>query len=164
MSVNGNTSWPGENKKKKKRKSTITFKILLGLVKINKKKITNKQFLKVFILMVGNVMNKKKKLFQVDPLSDFENKLSEVSHQNKLENYGNNGVITFPRPDNTIKPLENIIGNQKTMILDLSDVVGDFEATLKRLSKPKKNQVQRKPQTETFTGSCKFRKKKLNKI
>lgn len=56
--------------------------------------------------------------------------------------------MTLPRPSQNNKSnYDNY--NQHSAALDLSDVVGDFEATLKRLSKPKKES---KLQPENFTG------------
>ncbi|XP_043281489.1 KN motif and ankyrin repeat domain-containing protein 2 isoform X2 [Venturia canescens] len=73
----------------------------------------------------------------VDPvLEGLENQLPEIAQ----DNLTGNGVTTLPRSCHT-RPL-NV---QHTPALDLSDVVGDFEATLRRLSKPSKPSERKAP-------------------
>ncbi|XP_044589204.1 KN motif and ankyrin repeat domain-containing protein 2-like [Cotesia glomerata] len=81
--------------------------------------------------------------------SELENELSKISQQDEGVS---NGVTTLPRSGHqTSRPGGNNphpYHHQHSTALDLSDVVGDFEATLQRLSKPYKN-YDRRNQSET---------------
>ncbi|CAG5094058.1 Similar to KANK1: KN motif and ankyrin repeat domain-containing protein 1 (Homo sapiens) [Cotesia congregata] len=81
--------------------------------------------------------------------SELENELSKISQQDEGVS---NGVTTLPRSGHqTSRPGVNNphpYHHQHSTALDLSDVVGDFEATLQRLSKPYKN-YDRRNQSET---------------
>lgn len=134
-------------KKRERRRQCQSMEILLGLV-------INLILLMILLLSIFLIIKLSETInFQVSPtFSELENQLSKISQQDEGVS---NGVTTLPRSGHqTSRPGGNNphpYHHQHSTALDLSDVVGDFEATLQRLSKPYKNYDSR---NQSETGRC----------
>ena len=120
-------------KKRERRRQCQSMEILLGLV--------------IYYNMLHDtssicliLMNKSCPLLsQVDPvLTGSEKQLPEISHE---------CTTTLPRSSSHERARSTNVENSPAPALDLSDVVGDFEATLRRFSKPS-NSIERTNRNE----------------